>query len=275
MTSPSGAPGRARKAGPSAPKERPAVDRKYVAALGRGLQVLRCFDSRDRWLANQEIAMRTGLAKPTITRLAYTLVKTGYLRYSDSHGNYALGSAARRLGFVAMAQMDVRRVAREPMQSLAEYVKGAIHLSVREGLSMVLVDTYRNPGAFFVDIGSRVPIASTSIGRAYFCGLPQAEQRKLLDELRGAHADQWPQLRKAFDQAVLGHQQRGFCIALGEWRREVNGVSVPLALADETDPVVFSCSGASFQLDIDLLNKEVGPRLLTLVGNVRSALAGA
>jgi DNA-binding IclR family transcriptional regulator len=55
----------------------------------------------------------------------------------------------------------------------------------------------------------------------------------------------------------------------------VNGVSVPLAQADETEPVVFSCSGASFQLDIDLLNKEVGPRLLTLVGNVRSALAGA
>src|SRR5450759_2017385 len=143
MTSPSATPGRARKAGPSAPKERPEVDRKYVTALGRGLQVLRCFDSRDRWLANQEIAMRTGLAKPTVTRLAYTLVQTGYLRYSDSHGNYSLGSAARRLGFVAMAQMDVRRVAREPMQSLAEYVKGAIHLSVREGLSMVLVDRAR------------------------------------------------------------------------------------------------------------------------------------
>src|ERR1035437_7948530 len=140
MTSPSGAPGRARKAGPSAPKERPAVDRKYVAALGRGLQVLRCFDSRDRWLANQEIAMRTGLAKPTITRLAYTLVKTGYLRYSASQGAYARGSRARRLGFAAMAQMDVRRVAREPMQSLAEDVKGAIHLSVREGVLMGLVD---------------------------------------------------------------------------------------------------------------------------------------
>ena len=117
---------------------------------------------------------------------------------------------------------------------------------------MVLVDTYRNPGAFFVEIGSRVPIASTSIGRAYFCGLPQAEQRKLLDELREAHADQWPQLRKAFDQAVLDHQQRGFCVALGEWRREVNGVSVPLVLADETGPVVFSCSGAS-QMPVDVL----------------------
>jgi DNA-binding IclR family transcriptional regulator len=271
MANPSAAQGRTRRPRTSALKDRPRIDRKYVTALGRGLEVLRCFDSRDRFLANQEIAKRTGLAKPTITRLAYTLVQTGYLRYSDTLSKYALGSAARSLGFVAMAQMDIRRVARELMQDLAEHTKGAIHLSVREGLSMVLIDTYRNPAAFFVDIGSRVPIASTSIGRAYFCALPQAEQRKLLDELRETQGEQWPRLRKAFEQALVDYQQRGFCVALGEWRREVNGVSVPL-VTDESEPIVFTCSGASFQLEADHLTKEVGPRLLTLAGNVRSAL---
>ena len=40
-------------------------DRKFVTALGRGLDVLRCFGPRDRWLANQDIAARTGLARPT------------------------------------------------------------------------------------------------------------------------------------------------------------------------------------------------------------------
>src|SRR5205823_14367046 len=30
-----------------------APDRKFVGALGRGLDVLRCFGPRDRWLANQ------------------------------------------------------------------------------------------------------------------------------------------------------------------------------------------------------------------------------
>ncbi len=72
-----------------------AVDRKYVTALGRGLQVLRCFGSRDRWLANQEIALRTGLAKPTVTRLAYTLVRAGYLRTRSARELRALERGAQ------------------------------------------------------------------------------------------------------------------------------------------------------------------------------------
>jgi len=35
-------------------------DRKFVNALGRGLDVLRCFGPRDRWVATQHIAARTG-----------------------------------------------------------------------------------------------------------------------------------------------------------------------------------------------------------------------
>jgi DNA-binding IclR family transcriptional regulator len=251
----------------------PTTDRKFVTALARGLELLRCFGPRDRWLANQEIAKRTGLAKPTVTRLAYTLVRTGHLRYSESVNKYALGSAARSLGFAALAQMDIRRIARPLMQELSEHTKGAVHLSVRDRLSMVLIDTYRNPASFFVDIGARVPVATTSIGRAYLCALPQPERRKLLDEIRQAHGDEWPRIKKAIDQALVDYEKFGFCMAVGEWRREVNGVAVPLVPGDASDPVVFSCSGATFQLDMDVLKKDIGPRLLTLAGNVRSALA--
>ena len=75
------------------PRKTPA-DRKFVTALSRGLDVLRSFGPRDRWLTNQEMAKRTGLAKPTVSRLAYTLTRLGYLRYSEQLNKYALGSAA-------------------------------------------------------------------------------------------------------------------------------------------------------------------------------------
>jgi DNA-binding IclR family transcriptional regulator len=255
------------------PTRATAGDRKFVTALARGLDVLRCFGPRDRWLANQEIAKRTGLAKPTVTRLAYTLVRTGHLRYSESLNKYALGGSSRSLGFSALAQMDIRRIARPLMQQLSEHTKGAVHLSVSDRLSMVLIDTYRNPASFFVDIGSRLPMATTSIGRAYLCALPPADRKRLLDDIRQAHAEEWPRIKKAIDQAMAEYEKYGFCIALGEWRREVHGIAVPLVPSDSSEPVVFSCSGASFQLEIETLKKDIGPRLLTLAGNVRSALA--
>ena len=255
-----------------APKKLPPADRKFVTALSRGLDVLRAFGPRDRWLANQEIAKRTGLAKPTVSRLAYTLTRLGYLRYSERLNKYALGSAAISLGFAALGQMDVRRVARPLMQELSEYTKASVHLAVNDRLSMQVVDTYWNAAAFVIDIGSRIPIATTSIGRAYVSALGAGERKQLLDELRTARPADWAAARKRFEQAFRDYEQYGFCFGLGDWRREVNAVAAPLVPPDGSGPIVIGCSGAAFQLEPEILKRDIGPRLLALVGNVRSGL---
>jgi DNA-binding IclR family transcriptional regulator len=255
------------------PKRSGTVDRKFVTAVSRGLDVLRCFGPRDRWLANQDIARRTGLAKPTVSRLAYTLTRLGYLRYSESLNKYALGSAAISLGYAALGQMDVRRVARPLMQELSEYTKTSVHLAVKDRLSMQVVDTYWNAAAFVIDIGSRVPIATTSLGRACVCALPAADRKRILDAIRDARPDDWPVNKKRFEQAFRDYEELGFCFGLGDWRREVNAVAAPLLPGDGSGPVVIGCSGPAFQLEPDLLKREIGPRLLAIVANVRSGLA--
>ncbi|WP_054698372.1 hypothetical protein [Geotalea toluenoxydans] len=58
------------------------------------------------------------------------------------------------------------------------------------------------------------------------------------------------------------------------WRTEVHAVAVPLVLDDGTI-MGFSCSGASFQLSRQLIESDIGPRLINLVGNVRTALSFA
>jgi DNA-binding IclR family transcriptional regulator len=251
----------------------PAVDRKFVTALSRGLEVLRCFGPRDRWLANQEMARRTGLAKPTVSRLAYTLTRLGHLRFSEEQNKYALGSAAISLGFAALGQMDVRRVARPFLQELSEYTKASVHLAVNDHLSMQVVDTYWNSASFVIDIGSRVPVATTSLGRAWVAAMPAAERKPILEAMRQARPADWPTTRKRFEQAFRDHDQYGFCFGLGDWRREINAVAAPLRLEDGAGVVVVGCSGAAFQLEAERLRTDVGPRLLALLGNVRSGLA--
>ena len=60
----------------------PAKDRKFVEALSRGLDVLRAFSQGSVVMGNQDIARITGLPKPTVSRMTYTLTKLGYLSYS-------------------------------------------------------------------------------------------------------------------------------------------------------------------------------------------------
>src|ERR1700761_9381206 len=70
-----------------------ATDRSFVVALSRGLDVLRAFQPHDGLLGNQEIAARTNLPKPTVSRLTYTLTKLGYLTPVPRFEKYKLAPA--------------------------------------------------------------------------------------------------------------------------------------------------------------------------------------
>jgi DNA-binding IclR family transcriptional regulator len=249
-----------------------AADRKFITALGRGLDVLRCFGPRDRWLANQDISARTGLAKPTVSRLVYTLTRLGFLRHAHSPRKYALGSAAVSLGYSALTQIDIRRAARPLLHALSQQTNASVHLAINDALHMQVIDTYWHSSAFVIDIGSRVPVVTTSLGRAYLCAIPEDERKVVIDEIRMRHPADWPLNRRRLEAAFRDYEQYGFCLALGDWRRDVNAVATPFDPRDGTKPVVVGCSGAAFQLAPDLLRREIGPRLLALVGNLRSSL---
>jgi len=251
----------------------PEESRKYVEALARGLEVLRCFNPSDHFLGNQEISKRTGLPKTTISRLTFTLTQLGYLNFSDKHNKYCLGNAVIGLGYAKLAQMDIRRISRPLMQALAEHTQASVNLGIRDQLNMIYIDTYRNTSTFAVqlDVGSQIPIATTSMGRAYLCAMQEEERAELLSQLQASDKQNWLPVKEGIDKAIADYNKSGYCMSLGNWRTEVHAVAAPLVLDDGTI-MVFSCSGASFQLSQQLIESDIGPRLINLVGNVRTAL---
>ena len=88
-------------------KEAAGKDRQFVTALARGLEILRCFNPGERYLGVTELARRTGLPKPTVSRLAGTLTKLGYLSFSGHYGQYQLAPGVLSLGYAAMVYFSV------------------------------------------------------------------------------------------------------------------------------------------------------------------------
>ena len=249
-------------------------DRQSVRALERGLEVLRSFKPGDRFLGNQEIAARTGLPKPTISRLTHTLTRLGYLSYSEKFGKYHLDSAVLALGYSYLVNMDVRRVARPLMQELAEYAQASVALGVQDRLNMLYIEAYRSSATvtLTLDVGSQIPIATTSMGRALLCALPEAESNSILEQVQLRNEADWPRIKTGIEQARKDFDERGFCLSLGDWKRDVHAVAAPLVPSDGSRVLVFSCVGAAFQLRRHMLEDDIGPRLLNLITNVKETL---
>ncbi len=237
---------------------------QVITALARGLNVLRCFRPGDRFLGNQEIAERTGLPKATVSRLTNTLTTLGYLNHSKRFNQYSLGPAVLSLGYSMLGNMDILKAARPLMQELADYSEASVSLAARDGLYMVYLENCvarANMIALRIDIGARTSIASTAMGRALLCGLPEDERIDLIEEIRNATPrGKWSKVKSGIEQGAIDHRARGFCFSLGDWRENVNSVAVPLLQADRT-VLALNCGGPAWQLSREKLEQDIGPRL--------------
>ncbi len=155
-------------------------DRHFVTALSRGLDVLSCFRSGSRLLGNQDISERCRLPKSTVSRLTYTLTKLGYLHYVKESGKYRLGTATLALGSAVLGRFEVRDLARPLMQELADSTGTSVALGARQRLSMVCVEVCKGNAVLSLnmEVGMRLPLATSAIGRAYLCRLQRHRARR-------------------------------------------------------------------------------------------------
>ncbi len=249
-------------------------DRQFATTLARGLEVLRCFTPLEPMLGNKEISVRTGLPKPTVSRLTYTLTKLGYLRHNMRLGKYQLGSAVLSIGYPLLASMSVRQVARPFMKELADYSGGSVSMGIRDRLNMVYVESSRNGNTLTMlpDIGTAVPIAQAAIGRAFLAACTPAEREAVLNQIKVKEPELHRKFRPAIDKSLEDIRSRGFCVSIGELRREVSAVAVPMRRTVDGEIIAFNCGVPSFALKKGQLEDDIGPRLVAMVRNIEAAL---
>jgi DNA-binding IclR family transcriptional regulator len=162
------------------------------------------------------------------------------------------------------------------MQELADQVNASVSLGSRDRLNMVYVEHCRALGTVTLrlDLGSRIPVATTAMGRALLAALPESERDYLMQHIAKREGANWPRVRAGIERAIEDYRTKGFVISAGDWQSDVHAVGVPLIPPDDSGIVAFNCGGPSFLFDRKRLTSDLGPRLVNLVRNVESQLAG-
>jgi len=245
-------------------------DGQFVVALARGLEVLRAFRAGEPQMGNNELAERTGLAKPTVSRLTHTLTKLGFLSFSAKAMAYELGASALSLGYVALSNIDVRRFARPLMQKLADESGFNVGLGMRDRHMMIYTDACEGKGLVGLTLrpGSRIPIATTAMGRAYIAALPLDEREELLEELAKRYDAEWPALLREIRQAIKDIEMRGFCVSMGDWQKDIHGVAAPISMPAGQRCYSINLGGPKYLLAPEQILSDLGPRVAALAREV-------
>lgn len=250
-----------------------ANTRPMVAPFARALALLYAFTQQDRWLGNGDLALRTGLPAPTVTRLAQSLVSLGYLLHDPVERKYRLAAAVLTLGYAAFANSEVQRVARAQMQAFANQHFVHVILSSRYRLDLIVLERCASPQSTLslnLHIGARVGIASSSMGCALLAVLPEPERYYLLNNVERRMPREWPRLRRLSSEAMAQVYEKGYCSSSSESDPGLGIVATPVLIMGQ-EPRVLACVAPGSQLSRARVERELGPRLLGMANLLQQA----
>jgi DNA-binding IclR family transcriptional regulator len=218
-------------------------DRDFVTALARGLRVLQAFRSGEERLSNADLAHRCELPRSTVARLTRTLTRMGFLHQVEEHGRYRLGLATLTLGRSMLGRLDFRDASGELLQRLANDAGAMVAVGIREEFSVLYVDTRRSQSTAVtlnLGIGSRLPLTTTAMGLAHLLIMEKTERQALLARIYRLDQTSNADIKRALELATIDMQQWGCVTAFGNWKKEINGIAVPLDLGDSFPAVVIN-----------------------------------
>ncbi len=245
------------------PKE---ADEKYVVeAVVKALDVLEAFQDSEE-LPLKEISRRVALNKSRAFRLLYTLCERGYVERGSDGQRYKLG--VKLFAQASNLRRDVKQVAQPYMRQLLLRFNETINLAVIHKGEVLYVDLLESSRAFRMSamIGSRMPIPSTSLGKALVAFAPEDELKTLLDRLTAWEA-------RKLKSELLIVRRRGYAVDREE--NEPGVACIGAAILNSAGHAVAAMSVSGPSIRMLKQERDIGSALLATCGEISKKIGYA
>lgn len=237
--------------------------RSDVASLLRGLTVLETLSRAVDSVTPQEVCDQTKLDRSAVQRLLRTLAGAGYVD-RVSHGQYAVGPRSVTLGVNLMRAERLGTVAMPVLEQLQADVGETVNLAVLDGAVVVYVARIVTHQILSVnlDIGSRLPVSCTSLGRAMLAYLDPADARQRLES-----SDRTQRTSKTLtsitdiEHALALVAERGFAVTDEELELGLRSAAAPVFDARGNPIAAINVSVPAARVSVETLETTIGPRL--------------
>jgi IclR family acetate operon transcriptional repressor len=241
-----------------------------VQSVERAFTLLEVLAGAGGELSLSEIAAESGLPLPTIHRLIRTLVDRGYVRQLATR-RYTLGPRLISLGESASGRLT--GWARPWLTSLVEELGETANFGTLDGdrATYIAQVPSRHSMRMFTEVGRRVPLHCTGVGKALLAQLDDKEVDALVRRT-GLPAETTYSIT---DPDVLAGELRkireqGFAVDDGEQEIGVRCVAVPVL--GSASGFAISVSGPTARMNDELIDRAV-PLLKTVAKGLAADLA--
>jgi DNA-binding IclR family transcriptional regulator len=203
-----------------------------ASVTSRVLALLDAFNSCDQCLTLSELARRANLPLPTAHRLVGELTSWGALTRQPS-GQYVVGRRLWEIGLLAPDRNGLRQLASPFLHDMYATTLATTILTVRDGVEAVNLDRLsgRKSVPIMSDVGSRVPLYATGVGKVLLAYAPQVVRTEVLANLERITPYTITQPGRLNEQ--LSRVRRdGFGQCSEEMKLGVCSVAVPIRAAD-------------------------------------------
>lgn len=216
-----------------------------VAPVWKAMKVLEFVAESGRAVSMTEVAHAVGLPKTTVFRYLQTLSITTFLQHNVSQDRYELGSRFRALARTDTSLHRLREVAVPVMRELNREFNETINLAIEMNGEMVYIEVIEATRALRIQarIGSREPMHSTALGKAFLAYMGDAERETALAGSLSPKTYRTIRDSKVLRRQLTEVQKTGYAIETGE--NEDGAICIGVPILDD-----LSCPVAALSLSV-------------------------
>ncbi len=204
---------------------------KGVQTLDRALDILELLATEKNGLGVTEIGTRIGLHKSTVHRLLAALGERGYVEKNTDFGTYQLGLKVVEISSLHLNSIELKTEAAPFLRKLAAESTQPVHLATFVDGEVIYIEKVQtlNTIRMYSQIGKRVPIHCSAVGKALLIGLSDDEVRKVLQnrELHSYTTNTLTDVESILEQ-IKGSKVQGWTIDDEEHEENIRCIAAPI-----------------------------------------------
>jgi len=235
----------------------------FIQSLEKGLNIIKAFSEETSTLTVSEAAKVTGYSRPTVRRFLLTLENLGYAE--SRNGIFSLTAYTLTLGYAYLSTQNIWNIAHPIMRNFVKQTGESSSIGVLEGTDVMYVARVPTKRIMTINlnVGSRLPANSTSMGHVLLAHLSEEELNKYLDYATFEdHTKNSITTKEGLLEELKRVRERGWASVDQQLEEGLRSVAAPIRNAEGKVIAAINCSTHAGRINKDKLLNEYLPLLL-------------